>query len=90
MNNNNTKKNTILDIINSNNKISNNIKKNTITNITETNNKVSNTTIENCKKILSKNPMMAMFSIKDIYIGSVGLVLPWIVLLIIVGFIIVI
>jgi hypothetical protein len=100
MNNNNTKKNTILDIINSNNKkntttntITNTIP-NTITNtpITTTANisQSNNNAIENCKKLLAKSPMMAMFSVKDMYVGSLALVLPWFVLLMIVGFIIII
>jgi lipopolysaccharide/colanic/teichoic acid biosynthesis glycosyltransferase len=68
-------------------KISNilkNITKNEDSKRSETNN------IEKCKKILMSKPLMAMFSIKDIVAGSVGTVVPWCILLIIVAIIIVV
>jgi hypothetical protein len=82
---------------NSKNNISNNAKNNTITNIIN-NNKQNNITtnsslnnnIEKCKSLLMNKPLMAMFSIKDIVAGSVGTVIPWFILLIIVGFIIIV
>lgn len=46
--------------------------------------------IEKAKKLLMSQPMMPMFSIKDIIVGSIGTVLPWLILLIIVSFIIII
>ena len=45
---------------------------------------------EKCKKILMDKPMMPMMPIKNIIIGSVATVIPWFVLLIIVGFIIIV
>ena len=89
--NNNISKNNI-----SNNTKNNNPKNNTITNIIN-NNKQNNITtdsssnnIEKCKSLLMSKPLMAMFSIKDIVAGSVGTVIPWLILLIIVGFIIIV
>lgn len=46
--------------------------------------------IERCKKLLLSNPVMPMLSIKNIVIGSIGTVIPWTILLIIVGMIIII
>jgi hypothetical protein len=72
---------------NSNSKISNiikNIAKNEDSKRSENNN------IEKCKKVLMSKPLMAMFSIKDIIAGSVGTVIPWSILLIIVAIIIVV
>jgi hypothetical protein len=46
--------------------------------------------IERCKKILLSSPLIPLFSIKDIIGGAVGTVIPWTILLIIVGFIIII
>jgi len=75
---NNTKNSTITNIINNN-------KQNNIT----TNNLLNNNT-EKCKTLLMNKPLMAMFSLKDIVAGSVGTVIPWLILLIIVGFIIIV
>jgi len=50
----------------------------------------SNNNIEKCKKILMDKQLIPMLSIKDIIVGSIGTVIPWLILLIIVGFIIVI
>lgn len=46
--------------------------------------------VERCKKILMNQPMMPMLSIKNIIVGSVGTVIPWVILLFIVCFIIII
>lgn len=46
--------------------------------------------IENCKKVLMNASLIPMFSIKNIIAGSMGTVIPWIILLIIVAFIIII
>ena len=46
--------------------------------------------IERCKKILLSSPLIPLFSIKDIIGGAVGTVIPWTILLIIIGFIIII
>jgi len=46
--------------------------------------------IERCKKLLLSNPVMPMLSIKNIAFGSIGTVIPWTILLIIVGIIIII
>jgi len=90
--NNNISKNNI-----SNNTKNNNLKNNTITNIINNNKQnnittdsLSNNNIEKCKSLLMSKPLMAMFSIKDIAAGSVGTVIPWLILLIIVGFIIIV
>jgi hypothetical protein len=53
-------------------------------------NQVKKEEIEKCKTIMSSYKMMPMFSIKDIIIGSIGTTIPWIILLIIVGIIIII
>ena len=76
---NNSRNNTITNIINNKNK------EMTI----QTNNSYNNT-IEKCKTLLMDKPLIAMLSIKDIVAGSVGTVLPWIILLLIVGFIIIV
>jgi len=46
--------------------------------------------IEECKKLLSTTQLMPMFSIKNIVVGATGTVIPWTILLIIVGIIIII
>jgi hypothetical protein len=46
--------------------------------------------IEKCKELLLRNPLIPLFSIKDIIGGAVGTVIPWTILLIIIGFIIII
>jgi len=46
--------------------------------------------IERCKQILLRSPLIPLFSIKDIIGGAVGTVIPWTILLIIIGFIIII
>ena len=50
----------------------------------------SDNNVEKCKKILLNKQLIPMLSIKDIIIGSIGTVIPWLILLIIVGFIIII
>ena len=50
----------------------------------------SNNEIEKCKKILAGQAMIPMFSIKDLIVGRVGTVIPWVILLLIVAFIIII
>jgi len=82
-------------LLNSNKK--DNKPNNSITNIllnsnkpdNKTNNSMNNT-VEKCKKIMMNKQLIAMLSIKDIVAGSIGTVIPWLVLLIIVGFIIVV
>ena len=54
------------------------------------NNTNSNTNIEKCKKLLMDKPMIPMLSIKNIIVGGVGTVIPWIILLFIVCFLIII
>ena len=85
MNNNSNKNinknNTITNIIN-NNKQNNNALNTTST--VNTSNSSINNNIEKCKTLLMNKPLMAMFSIKDIAAGSVGTVIPWLILLIIV------
>jgi hypothetical protein len=49
-----------------------------------------NQNIEKCKTLLMSRPMVPMFDVKDIVIGTIGTVVPWFVLLIIVAFIIVV
>jgi hypothetical protein len=46
-------------------------------------------TLEQCKEVLSQQPMLPMMSIKDVIIDSVN-VIPWFILLIIIGIIIII
>ena len=46
--------------------------------------------IEECKKLLSSTQLMPMFSVKNIVAGATGTVIPWTILLIIVGIIIII
>ena len=46
--------------------------------------------IEKCKELLLRNPLIPLFSIKDIIGGAIGTVIPWTILLIIIGFIIII
>ena len=53
-------------------------------------NSSANNNVERCKKILMNKQLIPMLSIKDIIAGSVGTVIPWLILLIIVGFIIII
>jgi hypothetical protein len=67
----------------------------TISNIINNNKKNSNSSnnssnIEKCKTLLMSKPMIPMLSIKNIIIGSIGTLIPWIILLFIVAFIIVI
>ena len=50
----------------------------------------SNNNIEHCKKVLMNKQLIPMLSIKNIIAGSIGTVIPWLILLIIVGFIIII
>jgi len=59
---------------------------NSITNNTSN----SNNEIEKCKKLLAGQSMIPMFSIKDLIVGRVGTVIPWVILLLIVAFIIII
>jgi hypothetical protein len=59
----------------------------TISNIINNNKKNSGSSN---KTLLMTQPMMPMFSIKNIIVGSVGTLIPWLILLFIVGFIIVI
>ena len=82
---------------NSKNNISNNTKNSTITNIINNNkqnnintNSLLTNNIEKCKTLLMSKPLMAMFSVKDIVAGSIGTVIPWLILLMIVGFIIIV
>lgn len=69
---------------------------NTILNINplpQKNNSITNSptnNVERCKKILMNQPMMPMLSIKNIIVGGVGTVIPWVILLFIVCFIIII
>jgi hypothetical protein len=49
-----------------------------------------NENIDKCKKLLMSRPMVPMFDVKGLVVGTIGTVVPWVVLLIIVGFIIVI
>jgi hypothetical protein len=58
--------------------------------ISNTINKPSQDEIERCKTVMSSYQMMPMFSVKDIIIGSIGTTIPWIILLIIVGILIII
>ena len=96
MNNSNIKRSNISlnNTLNEQNKISNNSIRSSSLNMVNEQNKISsnslNNTADKYKKILLENPIMAMFSIKNIYIDSVGLVLPWTVLLLIVGFLIIV
>ena len=53
-------------------------------------NKPSPNEVEKCKVVMSKSELMPMMDIKGIIIGSVGTLIPWIVLLLIVCGIIVI
>jgi hypothetical protein len=79
MNNNtsNKKNNTIINIINNNNK-----------NNSNTNNISIKSSLNN--NIEKYKSLMALFSIKDIIEGSIGTVIPWLILLFIIGFIIVV
>ena len=49
-----------------------------------------NQNIEKCKTLLMSRPMVPMFDIKGLVVGTIGTVIPWVVLLIIVAFIIVV
>ena len=99
MNSSNSKnivKNNIIEII-ENNKKNLNIISSSSPNIIENNKKNSNTVsnsssniIEKYKKNLLNNSLITMLSIKNIITGSVKTVLPWSILLIIIGFIIII
>ena len=53
------------------------------------NTKANNNAFEKCKEIIMKK-QVPMLYIQNIVIGSVGTVIPWVVLLLIVGFIIVV
>ena len=46
-------------------------------------------TVEECKKVMMEQQMLPMMSIKDVIIDSVN-VIPWFILLIIIGIIIVV
>jgi len=61
-----------------------------ILNILEKNRNSRPPNIEECKKLLSTTQLMPMFSIKNIVVGATGTVIPWTILLIIVGIIIII
>lgn len=69
---------------------------NSITNKNASNSSNSNNSsnssneIEKCKKILAGQMMIPMFSIKDLIVGRIGTVIPWVILLFIVAFIIII
>lgn len=99
MNSSNSKniiKNNIIDIM-ENNKKNSNIISNSSLNIIENNNKKSNiisnsssNIIEKYKKNILNNSLITMLSIKNIVTGSVRTVIPWTILLIIIGFIIII
>lgn len=58
--------------------------KNNSINTSQTNN------VERCKKVLMDQQMIPMLSIKNIIVGGVGTVIPWVILLFIVCFIIII
>jgi len=45
--------------------------------------------VQDCRELLSKQQMMPMMSIKDVIIDSVN-VIPWFILLIIIGIIIIV
>lgn len=74
--------------------ITNSTKNSTITNIINKPNNIITNSTEKYKSLMN-NPLMsktlmAMFSIKDILAGTIGTVIPWLILLIIVGFIIIV
>ena len=52
--------------------------------------KENNIDLEKCKKALMQKQLIPMLSIKNIVAGSVGTVVPWVILLILVGLIIII
>jgi hypothetical protein len=52
--------------------------------------KENNVNLEKCKKALMDRSPIPMLSIKNIIVGSVGTVVPWIILLILVSIIIII
>jgi len=54
------------------------------------NGKVSKNTIEKCKTIMQSVQIMPMFSPKNIVIGAIGTFIPWVIILIIAGIIIII
>ena len=45
----------------------------------------SSNEIEKCKKVLAGQAMIPMFSIKNLIVGRVGTVIPWVILLFIVA-----
>ena len=61
-----------------------------ILNILDKNRNSRPPSVEECKKLLSTTQLMPMFSIKNIVAGATGTVIPWTILLIIVGIIIII
>jgi hypothetical protein len=86
-NNNNTGKITNI-IKNSIVKNSNNMINKSMENVS--NGKVSKDTIEKCKTIMQSVQIMPMFSPKNIVIGAIGTFIPWVIILIIAGIIIII
>lgn len=70
---------------NNKNKIFNNSNSNKLNN-----GQPSKNNIEKCKTIMQSIQIMPMFSAKNIVIGAIGTFIPWVILLIIVGIIIII
>lgn len=91
-NKNNDKNNNINSITNI---IKNTIEENSSTMINKSMKKVNNgksssNQIEKCKTIMQSVKIMPMFSPKNIVIGAIGTFIPWVIVLIIAGIIIII
>jgi hypothetical protein len=91
--NNNIVNNQIVNNQSANNQLVNNRNTN-IVDVASSNSSQNSSTlsksIENCKKLLLNSSLIPMLSIKNIIAGSVGTVIPWVILLLIVTFIIII
>jgi ribonuclease D len=87
-NNNNNNNTTITNIMNNANNVLNNMKNKQPNKVN--NSPPSKNNIEKCKTIMQSVQIMPMFSPKNIVVGSIGTFIPWVILLIIVGIIIII
>lgn len=88
MSNDNNYNTTITNIMNNANNVLNNMQNKKLNKVNS--GPPSKNNIERCKTIMQSIQIMPMFSPKDIVIGAIGTFIPWVILLIIAGIIIII
>ncbi len=56
----------------------------------DSNNQANNAEVERCKSIMSKKEILPMFSIKNIIVSSTYTMIPWFIILVIAGMLVII